>query len=175
MEYSRIQKIIYWLKCKKHFPDIQQSFKYNEKQSGSIMILLPDTDIAFDFSELILNQATSEINDKIIFLVKDSLAKFYSERLQKYSRLYSYKDIDSLGLPNEWFIDSIKKENYQNMIDLNIAFSAFSSFLVRSCNSEVRMGFNYDNSKKYYNVILDKNYQKDLNGTFDMIGQFIKK
>ena len=140
MEYSRIQKIIYWLKCKKHFPDIQQSFKYNEKQSGSIMILLPDTDIAFDFSELILNQATSEINDKIIFLVKDSLAKFYSERLQKYSRLYSYKDIDSLGLPNEWFIDEIKKENYQNMIDLNIAFSAFSSFLVRSCNSEVRMG-----------------------------------
>ena len=155
--------------------DIQQSFKYDEKQSGSIMILLPDTDIAFDFSELILNQATSEINDKIIFLVKDSLAKFYSERLQKYSRLYSYKDIDSLGLPNEWFIDKIKKENYQNMIDLNIAFSAFSSFLVRSCNSEVRMGFNYDNSKKYYNVILDKNYQKDLNGTFDMIGQFIKK
>ena len=175
MEYSRIQKIIYWLKCKKRFPDIQQSFKYDEKQSGSIMILLPDTDIAFDFSELILNQATSEINDKIIFLVKDSLAKFYSERLQKYSRLYSYKDIDSLGLPNEWFIDEIKKENYQNMIDLNIAFSSFSSFLVRSCNSEVRMGFNYDNSKKYYNVILDKNYQKDLNGTFDMIGQFIKK
>ena len=24
------------------------------------------------------------------------------------------------------------------------------------------MGFNYDNSKKYYNVILDMNYQKDL-------------
>ncbi len=62
-----------------------------------------------------------------------------------------------------------------NMIDLNITFSAFSSFLVRACDSEVRMGFNYDNSKKYYNVILDKNYQKDLNGTFDMIGQFIKK
>ena len=30
MEYSRIQKIIYWLKCKKHFPDIQQSFKYDD-------------------------------------------------------------------------------------------------------------------------------------------------
>ena len=112
MEYSRIQKIIYWLKCKKHFPDIQQSFKYNEKQSGSIMILLPDTDIAFDFSELILNQATSEIKDKMVFLVKDSLAKFYSEKLQKYSKLYSYKDVDSLGLPNEWFIDEIKKPRW---------------------------------------------------------------
>tara|TARA_B100000427_G_scaffold233207_1_gene196299 strand:- start:546 stop:1073 length:528 start_codon:yes stop_codon:yes gene_type:complete len=175
MEYSQIQKIIYWLKCKKHFPDIQQSFKYSKQQSGSIMILLPDTDIAFDFSELILNQASSEIKDKMVFLVKDSLAKFYSERLQKYARLYSYKNIDSLTLPNEWFIDEIKKENYQNMIDLNISFSAFSSFLVRACDSEVRMGFNYDNSKKYYNVILDKNYQKDLEGTFNMIGQFIKK
>ena len=175
MEYSRIQKIIYWLKCKKHFPDIKQAFHYTEQQSGSIMILLPDTDIAFDFSELILNQASSEIKDKMVFLVKDSLAKFYSKKLQKYSKLYSYKDVDSLGLPNEWFIDVIKKENYQNMIDLNIAFSPFSSFLVRTCNSEVRMGFNYDNSKKYYNVILDKNYQKDLDGTFDMIGKFIKK
>ncbi len=37
----------------------------------------------------------------MVFLVKESLAKFYSERLQKYSRLYSYKDIDSLALPNE--------------------------------------------------------------------------
>ena len=175
MEYSRIQKIIYWLKCKQHFPDIQQSFNYSDQQSGSIMILLPDTDIAFDFSELILNEASSEIKDKLVFLVKDSLVKFYSDRLQKYSRLYSYKDVDSLGLPNEWFIDEIKKENYQNMIDLNIDFSAFASFLIRACDSQVSMGFNYDNSKKYYNVILDKNYQKDLNGTFDMIGQFIKK
>ena len=60
------------------------------------------------------------------------------------------------------------------MIDLNITFSAFSSFLVRACDSEVRMGFNYDNSKKYYNVILDTNYQRDLEGTFAMIQQFIK-
>ena len=58
---------------------------------------------------------------------------------------------------------------------VRIDFSAFASFLLRACDSQVRMGFNYDNSKKYYNVILDKNYQKDLNGTFDMIGQFIKK
>ena len=30
------------------------------------------------------------------------------------------------------------------------------------------------NSKKYYNVILDSNYQQDLEGTFKMIKQFIK-
>jgi len=175
MEYSQLQKIIYWLKCKKHFHHIKKSFNYNKQQSGSIMILLPDTDIAFDFSELILDQASSETKNKIIFLVKDSLTQFYSERLQKYLRFYSHKDLDSLGLPNEWFIDMIKKENYQNMIDLNISFSVFSSFLVRACNAEVRMGFNYDNSKKYYNVILDRNYQKDLHGTFNMIGKFIKR
>ncbi|MEC7822352.1 MAG: hypothetical protein VYA20_01195 [Candidatus Neomarinimicrobiota bacterium] len=175
MEYSRIQKLIYWLKCKKHFQDIQKSFNYTEEQLGSIMILLPDTAIAFDFAELILDEISPETADKTVFLLKDSLAQFYSDKLQKCSKLYSYKDVDSLGLPNEWFIDIIKKDNYQNMIDLNITFSPFSSFLVRACNSEVRMGFNYDNSKKYYNVILDRSYQKDLSGTFDMIGKFIKK
>ena len=100
---------------------------------------------------------------------------FYSDDLKNFSELFSYQDIDSLGLPTPWFMKKIRKSNYQNMVDLNIEFSPFSSFLVRACKSEVRMGFNYDNSKKYYNVILDQNYQKDLDGTFDMIGKFIKK
>ena len=77
-------------------------------------------------------------------------------------------------MPTPWFIKKIRKSNYQNIVDLNIEFSPFSSFLVRACQSEVRMGFNYDNSKKYYNVILDSNYQLDLEGTFKMIKQFIK-
>ena len=175
MEYSQIQKIIYWLKCKKYFENNSIIYRYSKQQSGSVLVILPDSDIAFDFAQLLLDRIEQKKNNNISFLLRDSLVNFYSDDLKNFSELYSYKDVDSLGLPNEWFIDVIKKENYQNMIDLNIAFSPFSSFLVRTCNSEVRMGFNYDNSKKYYNVILDQNYQKDLNGTFDMIGKFIKK
>jgi hypothetical protein len=59
------------------------------------------------------------------------------------------------------------------MIDLNISFSRFGAYLTLLSSAKVRMGFNYDNSKKYYNVILDSNYQRDLSGTFKMIQQFI--
>ena len=88
--------------------------------------------------------------------------------------LFSYKDINSLGVPTHEFVEKIKEMKYENMIDLNINFSRFSSFLLRACHPKVRMGFSYDNSKKYYNVILDTNYQRDLEGTFTMIQQFIK-
>ena len=121
------------------------------------------------------------IGPSIYLLINAELGKYVSLKLiisstiENFSELFSYQDIDSLGLPTPWFIKKIRKSNYQNMVDLNIEFNPFSSFLVRACNPEVRIGFNYDNSKKYYNVILDQNYQKDLDGTFDMIGKFIKK
>ena len=82
--------------------------------------------------------------------------------------------MNSLGLPRDIFIDKIRTYNFENIIDLNANFSRFGAFLCLFSNSKVRMGFNYDNSKKYYNVILDSNYQRDLEGTFKMIKQFIK-
>ena len=82
--------------------------------------------------------------------------------------------MNSLGLPRDIYIDKIRKYNFENIIDLNANFSRFSAFLCLLSNSKVRMGFNYDNSKKYYNVILDTNYQQNLEETFEMIQQFIK-
>ena len=116
-----------------------------------------------------------QYNDaKIHFLIKDALINFYPKKINESAILFSYKDINSLGIPTQAFVEKIKGLNYANMIDLNINFSRFSSFLLRACHPKVRMGFNYDNSKKYYNVILDTNYQRDLEGTFNMIQQFIK-
>ena len=83
-------------------------------------------------------------------------------------------EMNSLGLPRDIFIKKIRGYNFENIIDLNTNFSRFGAFLCLFCNSKVRMGFNYDNSEKYYNVILDSNYQQDLNGTFKMIQEFIK-
>ena len=66
-----------------------------------------------------------------------------------------------------------KVYNFENIVDTNASFSRFGAFLCLFCNPKVRMGFNYDNSKKYYNVILDTNYQQNLEETFEMIQQFI--
>ena len=77
-------------------------------------------------------------------------------------------------MPRDIFVDKIRTHNFENIIDLNVNFSRFGAFLCLFSNSKVRMGFNYDNSKKYYNVILDTNYQQNLEETFEMIQQFIK-
>ena len=173
MEYSRAEKIKYWWRYKNYFTNQSHNYEYSTAQKGSILIVLPDGEVAFDLANLFLEKIQN--NDvKVNFLVKDSLINFYPIELSKSALLFSYKDINSLGVPTDQFVEKIKEMRYENMIDLNINFSRFSSFLLRACHPKVRMGFSYDNSKKYYNVILDTNYQRDLEGTFTMIQQFIK-
>lgn len=173
MEYSTIEKLKYWWRYKDYFSNQSQKYEYSENQKNSILIVLPDGEVAFDLAALFLEKIQS--NDaRIHFLVKDALINFYPQEMSESTLLFSYKDINSLGIPTNEFLEKMKDLKYENMIDLNINFSRFSSFLLRACNPKVRMGFSYDNSKKYYNVILDTNYQRDLEGTFAMIQQFIK-
>ena len=173
MEYSRAEKIIYWWRYKNYFMNKPEKYQYSGTEKDSILIVLPDGEVAFDLANLFLEKI--QYNDaKIHFLIKDALINFYPKKISESAILFSYKDINSLGTPTQAFVEKIKELKYANMIDLNINFSRFSSFLLRACHPKVRMGFNYDNSKKYYNVILDTNYQRDLEETFNMIQQFIE-
>jgi|TARA_B100001094_G_C18119759_1_gene766177 hypothetical protein len=147
--------------------------KYKDSKNlsnGTTLVILPDNDIAFDLAQLFSEKAEGEIT----FLLKDSILSFYPNEITSKCLKYSYNDMNSMGLPREVFIEKIQKYHFENMIDLNITFSRFGAYLSFLSSAKVRMGFNYENSKKYYNVILDSNYQRDLNGTFKMIQQFIK-
>ncbi|GIR19255.1 MAG: hypothetical protein CM15mP33_07770 [Candidatus Neomarinimicrobiota bacterium] len=149
---------------------MKQNSDHSNEFNGETLVILPDNDIAFEMAQLFLHKAQGSVS----FLLKDSISSFYSDEIIKNSIQYTYNDMNSLGLPRDIFIEKIKIYNFENIIDTNANFSRFGAFLCLFCNPKVRMGFNYDNSKKYYNVILDSNYQQDLEGTFKMIQQFIK-
>ena len=166
MEFTLKEKLMLATKYRKYSKNSDHSYKFN----GESLVILPDNDIAFKMAQLFTIKAQGKVN----YLLKDSIASFYSDAVIENSIQYTYNDMNSLGLPRDIFIDKIKTYNFENIIDLNTKFSRFSAFLCLLSNPKVRIGFNYDNSKKYYNVILDSNYQLDLEGTFKMIKQFIK-
>ena len=166
MEFTLKEKLMLATKYRKYSKNSDHSYEFN----GESLVILPDNDIAFKMAQLFTIKAQGKVN----YLLKDSIASFYSDEIIENSIQYTYNDMNSLGLPRDIFIDKIKTYNFENIIDLNAKFSRFSAFLCLLSNPKVRMGFNYDNSKKYYNVILDSNYQLDLEGTFKMIKQFIK-
>jgi len=166
MEFTLKEKLMLATKYRKYAKNSDYSYKFN----GESLVILPDNDIAFKMAQLFTIKAQGKVN----YLLKDSIASFYNDETIENSIQYTYNDMNSLGLPRNIFIDKIRKYNFENIIDLNTSFSRFSAFLCLLSNPKVRMGFNYDNSKKYYNVILDSNYQLDLEGTFKMIQQFIK-
>ena len=166
MEFNLKEKLLLATKYRKYTKRHNHSNEYN----GKSLVILPDNDIAFKMAQLF----TLKAQDKVNFLLKDSISSFYSDEIIQNSIQYTYNDLNSLGLPRDIFIKKIRTYNFENIIDLNAKFSRFGAFLCFLSNSKVRMGFNYDNSKKYYNVILDSNYQLDLEGTFKMVQQFIK-
>ena len=166
MEFTLKEKLMLATKYRKYTDNFDHSNKFN----GESLVVLPDNDIAFKMAQLF----TAKSQGKVHYLLKDSISNFYSDEIIQNSIQYSYNDMNSLGLPRDIFIEKIRTYNFENIIDLNASFSRFGAFLCLFCNPKVRIGFNYDNSKKYYNVILDSNYQQDLDGTFKMIKQFIK-
>ena len=166
MEFTLKEKLMLATKYQKYVENSDHPYKFN----GESLVVLPDNDIAFKMAQLF----TLKAQGKVHYLLKDSISTFYCDEIIQNSIQYSYNDMNSLGLPRDIFIDKIRTYNFENIIDLNANFSRFGAFLCLLSNSKVRMGFNYDNSKKYYNVILDSNYQQDLEGTFKMIQQFIK-
>ena len=166
MEFTLKEKLMLATQYRKYAKNSEHSYKLN----GESLVVLPDNDIAFQMAQLF----TVKAQGKVHYLLKDSISSFYSDEIIQNSIQYTYNDMNSLGLPRDIFVDKIRTHNFENIIDLNANFSRFGAFLCLFSNSKVRMGFNYDNSKKYYNVILDSNYQQDLEGTFKMIQQFIK-
>ena len=166
MEFTLKEKLMLATKYRKYAKN-SDYYKFNDES----LVVLPDNDVAFKMAQLF----TLKAQGKVHYLLKDSISSFYSDEIIQNSIQYSYNDVNSLGLPRDIFIDKIRTYNFENIIDLNANFSRFGAFLCLLSNPKVRMGFNYDNSKKYYNVILDSNYQQDLEGTFKMIQQFIKK
>ena len=165
MEFTLKEKLMLATKYRKYAKN-SDYYKFNDES----LVVLPDNDVAFKMAQLF----TLKAQGKVHYLLKDSISSFYSDEIIQNSIQYSYNDVNSLGLPRDIFIDKIRTYNFENIIDLNAKFSRFGAFLCLLSNSKIRMGFNYDNSKKYYNVILDSNYQQDLEGTFKMIQQFIK-
>ena len=166
MEFTLKEKLMLATKYRKFADNSDHSHKFN----GESLVVLPDNDIAFEMAQLF----SAKAQGKVHYLLKDSISNFYSNEIIQNSIQYSYNDMNSLGLPRDIFIDKIRIFNFENIIDLNAKFSRFGAFLCLLSNPKVRMGFNYDNSKKYYNVILDTNYQQNLDETFEMIQQFIK-
>ena len=166
MDFTLKEKIIIATKYRKYKFINESRSQFN----GETLVILPDCDIAFEMAQLFYERS----NENITFLVKDSICSFYATDIINKSIIYTYNDMNTLGLPRKIFIEKIKSYNFENIVDLNATFSRFGAFLTFYCYPKVKMGFNYDNSKKYYNVILDSNYQQDLEGTFKMIKQFIK-
>ena len=166
MEFTLKEKLMLAIK----YRTFADNSDHSNKSNGESLVILPDNDIAFKMAQLF----TVKAQGKVCYVLKDSISNFYSNEIIQNSIQYSYNDVNSLGLPRDIFIDKIRTFNFENIIDLNANFSRFGAFLCLLSNPKVRMGFNYDNSKKYYNVILDSNYQQDLEGTFKMIQQFIK-
>ena len=162
MEYSRAEKIIYWWRYKNYFMNKPEKYQYSDTEKNSILIVLPDGEVAFNLANLFLEKI--QYNDaKIHFLIKDALINFYPKKINESAILFSYKDINSLGLPTQAFVEKIKEywpeilneelyEDYVGIrpkIQLNSGVFADFSILTKNKGSKSSYGYQFRQLKHW--------------------------
>ena len=111
MEFTLKEKLMLATKYRKYSKNSDHSYKFN----GESLVILPDNDIAFKMAQLFTIKAQGKVN----YLLKDSIASFYSDEIIENSILYTYNDMNSLGLPRDIFIDKIKTYNLSGVDLIN--------------------------------------------------------
>ena len=121
MELSSKEKFL----LKNKYKNLSKNTNSKNLSNGTTLIILPDNDIAFDLAKLFFEKTESEIT----FLLKDSIVSFYPNEIISKCIQYSYKDMNSMGLPREVFIEKIQSCNFVKVSDLDIAFGRFGVYL----------------------------------------------
>ena len=80
MEFTLKEKLMLATKYRKYSKNSDHSYKFN----GESLVILPDNDIAFKMAQLFTIKAQGKVN----YLLKDSIASFYSDAVIENSIQY---------------------------------------------------------------------------------------
>ncbi|MHB1686484.1 MAG: hypothetical protein ACYCVH_03805 [Ignavibacteriaceae bacterium] len=134
---------------KKHFT--KQSFTDVFKKSDSFFILLPEDEIDFHHSIDALNFFETH-NKKFFIFTNDFRISLLPAKLRSNSFDFGLKDVTFLKLPSKQLATKLSEINADVVIDLNRKENLFFSYTANLAETKVRIGFEKNNSDKFYNM-----------------------
>jgi hypothetical protein len=136
-----------------------------------MLVLLPDSVRGAKIAGRILKPIVANHNEKVNISLCCAKHKVSDHSEFGFSEIIAYADSDKdrWGFPLQSFITRVNRRKFEAVIDLNCDFNPFSTWLVRSAESPVRIGFNSIYADDAFNIIFDRNETSLLENDYKQI------
>ncbi len=152
-------------------PVIRHRLSRENSSIRSLLVLLPDSVRGIKIADRILKPVVAnQVKNVNISLCCDQ-NKLGDHVEFGFSKIIPYtdSDIDRWGFPQQAFIARVNRYKFEAVVDLNYDFNPFSTWLVRSVESPVRIGFNSVYADEAFNIIFDRNETSLLENDYKQI------
>jgi len=128
----------------------QKDFSSIFTRTYSFLILMPldekDFRLVFPVLEYLREQRKN-----LIVLTNDFRISLLQPYFKTNSIEHGIKDITKLNLPSKNFLNKLSKMRFDVIIDMNRKEVLYYSFIAKSLNAQVKIGFVRSDSDKYFN------------------------
>ncbi len=135
----------------KQFASEKQSFKDLLKSSFNFFIIMPENENHFHHAMKVI-KFLETLNKNLAVFTHDYRVNLLPQKYHAQAVDFGIADINKLNLPSKRLEEKLKALEYQAVIDLNKEDNLFNSFSANLVRSPVRIGFQKNNSDKFYNL-----------------------
>jgi ADP-heptose:LPS heptosyltransferase len=148
--YIGLQYGIFSVRWKK---DEQQNLTQFLSGSRNALLIMPEDRKAAEYAVVVIQQLQQRFSRQQITIVATPVAANILGKIggAEIIRLAD-SDIGPFGLPRKSFIDKLNKRHYDLVIDLNILFVLFASYLTKKVYSKYRLSFAKRYGDTFYNI-----------------------
>lgn len=167
-------KMVYFYKrwtSKQLQPENRHRLSSENRGVCSLLVILPDSVRGAKIADRILQPIVANHMEKVKISLCCSQHKVGDYGDFGYFEIIAYADSDKdrWEFPLQSFITRINRHKFEAVVDLNYDFNPFSTWLVRSANSPIRIGFNSVYADDAFNIIFDRNETSLLENDYKQI------
>ena len=128
-----------------------RSFRDFFKKSFTFLVLMPDNDTDFHYAIEVLKGLSLNKKHATVF-TQEFRANLIPVKYRPQVIEYTNRDISRLYIPSRKVIEKLTSLRFNAILDLNRKENIFCSIVVSMVNAQIKMGFQKENSDKYYNL-----------------------
>lgn len=129
----------------------QRSFASVFQKSFSFLVLMPADDRDFRLSAPVLDYL-KEKKKNIVVLTNDFRISLLPTYFKTNAVEHGIKDMTKLKLPSRNIVKKLKNMRFDVIIDLNREEEIFYTFITKTLNAPVKIGFVNSDSDNYFNM-----------------------
>jgi ADP-heptose:LPS heptosyltransferase len=133
--------------------DEQQNLTQFLSGSRNVLLIMPEDRKAAEYAVVVIQRMQQQFTRQQITIIASPAAANVLGKVSGAEIIrVAGSDIGPFYLPRKAFIDRLNKRHYDLVVDLNILFVLFASYLTKRVYSKYRLSFAKEYGDRFYNI-----------------------